>query len=115
MKKILLIGVCCLCLVGCGKKEESLEVGATEIESAKRSCCTDSGGLWKDNSCQKSDKDTWGAYDESGYNSCASYADSVGEQCCNDFKGHWNSYKSSCTLTKSEDKSDFSKCVSLEN
>ena len=40
--------------------------------SAKRSCCTDAGGVWKDNICKKANGSN--DYDSKGYHSCVSAA-----------------------------------------
>lgn len=42
--------------------------------SAKRSCCTDSGGVWKSNSCSAAANDHTGQYDSSAYSACVSEA-----------------------------------------
>lgn len=39
--------------------------------SAKKSCCTDSGGVWKSNTCTDPKN---GMYDGTGYTSCLSAA-----------------------------------------
>ncbi len=46
-------------------------VGSLMKNSAKRSCCTDAGGVWKGNACK--DGGT-GQYNSSAYNSCTSAA-----------------------------------------
>ena len=76
MKKLLLIGFCCFCLVGCGeKKEESNSSSNSEnnpIVQAKKNCCTDTGGVWyNSDTCLAGSS---GFFDREGYNSCVEYA-----------------------------------------
>jgi hypothetical protein len=42
--------------------------------SAKRSCCTDAGGVWKSNQCQAAANDKTGQFDSAGYSECVSEA-----------------------------------------
>lgn len=42
--------------------------------SAKRSCCTDNGGVWKSNACAAASNDHTGQYSSGGYTSCLTEA-----------------------------------------
>ncbi len=42
--------------------------------AARRSCCTDAGGLWKNGTCAAATNDHTGQYDSAGFNSCVSEA-----------------------------------------
>ncbi len=42
--------------------------------SARRSCCTDAGGVWKSNNCIAASNDRTGQFDSAGYSSCVSEA-----------------------------------------
>ncbi len=42
--------------------------------SARRSCCTDAGGVWDGGSCTAASNDRTGQYDSSSYSSCVADA-----------------------------------------
>lgn len=78
MKRLLLIGLCCLCLVGCGKKKEESKSNSNSNEKdsaiveAKKNCCTDNAGIWySSDTCLAGES---GYFDRDGYNSCVEYA-----------------------------------------
>ena len=46
--------------------------------TAKRTCCTDNGGIWKGGTCQEGSNNQ-SLFDEAGYNACVQSVDAGGE------------------------------------
>ena len=67
MKKILIIFIC-LCLLGCESNNSDSSGRETELQnlnSAKKQCCMNYGGEWKNNDCELYDEN-----DKSKYTTC---------------------------------------------
>lgn len=47
-------------------------INSLMTNTAKRSCCTDAGGVWKSNKCQAATGSS--DYDDAGYKACVSAA-----------------------------------------
>lgn len=102
MKKVLYV-LLILLLVGCGNEKENESIKNYDFEKA---CCIDSGGRWQGKYCGSSE-----FYDEELYEKCLDDYHDAAKRCCNDFSGHWNSYKNECSLENDNDNIEYNNCI----